>query len=368
MSGQDQKTDLDVSDHRTFLSVRSFGSLDGLRAFSILAVLWHHAALLKPESAIAARGFLGVDLFFVISGFLIPTLLLREQARWGRISLLGFYWRRLLRIFPPYYLVLAAYAALFAVLSHSERADAYWRELPFYLTYTSNWIDAKIYGISWSLACEQQFYLILPLLLVFLGWRALLGFGIAFLALNQAVNFGLLDSALALLIPNAGHLEVLQTTFTPIVLGVFLAFALNSRRGFMWLRAVLHDGSAATLVALAVVVVLMIPNPDISGLHRLGVQVLMVLLVAACVVREDNGLARLLKIHPLHRLGRVSYGIYLYHLIVLDLCLRLVTPNGPISQALLLALTIGLSWLVAELSFRVMEAPIMRLRKRFGAH
>jgi peptidoglycan/LPS O-acetylase OafA/YrhL len=70
----------------------------------------------------------------------------------------------------------------------------------------------------------------------------------------------------------------------------------------------------------------------------------------------------------LHRLGRVSYGIYLYHLIVLDLCLRLVTPNGPISQALLLALTIGLSWLVAELSFRVMEAPIMRLRKRFGAH
>ena len=82
--------------HQGYLETRVFGSLDGLRAASILAVVWHHTPLVYPDLVLSRRGFLGVDLFFIISGFLIVTLLLRERRRSGRISLRGFYVRRFL--------------------------------------------------------------------------------------------------------------------------------------------------------------------------------------------------------------------------------------------------------------------------------
>src|SRR5215831_19037330 len=92
---------------KSYLQTRTFGSLDGLRALAILGVIWHHSASALPGWPITARGFLGVDLFFVISGFLIVTLLLRERRRTATISLRKFYVRRFLRIFPPYYGLLA---------------------------------------------------------------------------------------------------------------------------------------------------------------------------------------------------------------------------------------------------------------------
>jgi len=354
--------------YNTFQSVRFFGSLDGLRALSILAVLWHHAMPLQDAVPIGQRGFLGVDLFFVISGFLIPTLLLRERERWGAISLAGFYWRRFLRIFPPYYLVLGIYAAIFLLLAQSGRAATYWQELPFYLSYTSNWIDAEVFGIAWSLACEEQFYLLLPPLMILLSGRWLAVFGLFFLLLNQLVNFGVLDGVLATLIPNAEHLEVLQATFTPIVLGVFLAFLMNKPQGYFLVRAILGYRWSIVIIAIALLVFLMIPNDDISGLHRLVIQMLLTLLVGAAVVREDHGFAGFLQLAPLRRLGRVSYGVYLYHLLVLDFSLRLISPNAPFYQALLLMTVIILSWLVAEASFRFMEKPLLRLRGRIGSH
>ncbi len=90
-----------------YLRRRHFGSLDGLRALCIGAVLWHHSPLMDPASPVQllTRGFTGVDMFFVLSGFLITTLLLREEQATGRISLSAFYWRRALRILPGYLLL-----------------------------------------------------------------------------------------------------------------------------------------------------------------------------------------------------------------------------------------------------------------------
>src|SRR4051794_13366260 len=97
----------DRTAHEIYLGTKTFGSLDGLRAASIIAVLWHHAARdAGPRSILVGRGFRGVALFFVIRGFLIATLPLRERRRTGTISLGRFYARRFLRIFPPYYLML----------------------------------------------------------------------------------------------------------------------------------------------------------------------------------------------------------------------------------------------------------------------
>ncbi|MGB2610895.1 MAG: acyltransferase, partial [Isosphaeraceae bacterium] len=91
--------------HEQYLGTRTFASLNGVRGLCILSVLWHHAPG-GLHALILERGFLGVDMFFVLSGFLIVTLLLRERDRTGSISLKKFYARRTLRIFPIYYLVL----------------------------------------------------------------------------------------------------------------------------------------------------------------------------------------------------------------------------------------------------------------------
>src|SRR5882672_6045500 len=93
-----------------FQKAKYFPLLDGLRAVSIVGVVWHHAGGALHFSGPLSRGYHGVSLFFVISGFLITTLLLRERSRTGAISLRKFYLRRALRIFPLYYAVLALYA------------------------------------------------------------------------------------------------------------------------------------------------------------------------------------------------------------------------------------------------------------------
>src|SRR4051812_43977390 len=114
--------------HQTFLGTRSFGSLDGVRGLCILAVLWHHSG---PASGIplSQRGFLGVDMFFVLSGFLIVTLLLRERDRTGRISLRKFYARRTLRIFPIYYLLIFGLLFLYLVFRpESAGAKSYFAD------------------------------------------------------------------------------------------------------------------------------------------------------------------------------------------------------------------------------------------------
>src|SRR5271166_3634228 len=90
--------------YRKFRQTETFNSLNGLRCISVLAVIWHHAVgHLFPTDTFLAEGYMGVDVFFAVSGFLITTLLLRERDTWGDIDLRSFYARRSLRIFPLYY-------------------------------------------------------------------------------------------------------------------------------------------------------------------------------------------------------------------------------------------------------------------------
>src|SRR5262245_12093123 len=147
-----------------------FGSLDGLRALSIVPVVWHHATP-HPLDGALGRGPLGVDLFFAISGFLITTLLLRERDE-RTIDLRSFYVRRTLRIFPLYYVVLGAFIA-HAIFFRAPGAprDHFLASLPSYATYTSNWFvdnavsHAVVFSFAWSLATEEQFYLGFPWIL-----------------------------------------------------------------------------------------------------------------------------------------------------------------------------------------------------------
>jgi peptidoglycan/LPS O-acetylase OafA/YrhL len=330
-------------------------------------VIWHHAGPAWSALPGSQRGFLGVDMFFVISGFLIVTLLLRERGRNGDVSLRDFYVRRTLRIFPPYYALLGALALHAALgLASPERARLVFAELPYYLTYTSNWVFMVVLPLTWSLATEEQFYLAWPWVEKYARrWTfALLAL---VLVVSQWMNFARGSAPfVALFGPDHEQLAILQVTFTPICLGVLLAHALDSRSGFERLARLLAARAAPVVLALATLAVANLPNDDISGWHRLSLHVLMTALVGACVVREDHALQPLMRWPALRRIGVVSYGMYLYHLFAQHAVEAALGRLGLHSKLLGFAACLLLAWAIAELSFRLLETPFLRMKERFS--
>lgn len=348
----------DSGAHATFLGTRTFGSLDGLRAIAILVVVWHHAALPVAGWRVTGRGFLGVDLFFVISGFLIVTLLLRERRRTGTISLRGFYVRRFLRIFPPFYLMLAVVGAT-ALLKRGHGSADVLRDLPFAAFYVSNLVPmSSMLAITWSLSVEEQFYLVVPAVVRY-AHRALK-------ALLPAAYVAASLPALGALPGVALPAFFRETTFGPILLGVMLALVLDDRRGYEAVRRAL-GGALAPAGALGLVVVAAsYPADDISGWPRIAMHWTILILVAACVVRERHVLHPLLASWPMRRIGVVSYGIYLYHLIAMHFVSRGLERVGIEAGLLRFAATALLAWAAAEASYALFESRFLAMKARLA--
>jgi peptidoglycan/LPS O-acetylase OafA/YrhL len=347
-----------VDRHAAFLGTRVFGSLDGLRALSVIAVIWYHT---EGATAGFTQGSLGVDFFFAISGFLITTLLLRERSTTGRISLRNFYARRTLRIVPLYLATLGVYTVLVvATRAGTPEGQVFMANLPAYATYTSNWFvdrhsgPSVIFYFAWSLATEEQFYLIWPVVLAF-AVRRRQGLAVAAGALLVAAALGV---SFHLAHPERGTLpiEIVKSIATPICAGALLGLVLHTRAGFTRLGGVLaHRATVPGLVAVVGLVVAAGVTRDIIGAA-------MALLVAAVCVREDHPLARIMACRPLAYLGRISYGMYLLHM----LCANLVrVPLHRTSGAAVFAGTLVLVILVASASHRWFEAPFLALKHRF---
>lgn len=352
--------------YQEFHQRKVFGSLDGLRALSILGVIWHHAS--RGRGFFSTEGALGVPLFFAISGFLITTLLLRERDRHGRISLSAFYARRSLRIFPLYYAVVALYTVLVLVTERgTAEGQAFLGHLPAFLTYTSNWFvplpqhgERVIFYFAWSLATEEQFYLVWPSVERFLGRRpwvpvALAG---AMVAAWSAVALGLVTLALPPLART-----ILLSVAPAICMGVILAHALHAPAVFERLGRTLGHAWVSSLLLVAVVGALLAGH---SPLGHLASYALMTLLVGACCVREDHLLARVLKSPVLVSLGKVSYGLYLFHVLCLNVVERAFAAAGLGSRGAIFLATVLISWGVASLSFRHFEQRWLALKTRFA--
>lgn len=356
-----------MRDHAAYISRRHFGSLDGVRCFAIVAVVWHHSQSTQVD--FLARGFLGVDLFFVLSGYLIVTLLLRERDTKGAISLRQFYIRRSLRIFPLYYGVLLGLTLLYLWRPAASGASTFFAEWPIYLTYTSNWVHASTVGlaITWSLAAEEQFYVVWPMLERLLRRSVLWGVLAASLLANQAVNFGLLDDAWRAMTGTEPDLEILDATFTPILLGVVLAHTLHLPTGFARVRVCCGHRWASVTLLLALVLAVACSPGDISGLPRLTFQLLMTNWLASLVIREDHAMAGVLSWPPIVRLGVVSYGIYLLHnygIAIADRLLGQVPALG--FEGMRFIAGLFCSVVLAEISFRFYESWFLRLKQRFA--
>lgn len=349
--------------HARYLTESYFPALDGLRAVAIAAVLWHHA-LPAPEAGWLGRGHTGVRLFFALSGFLISSRLLAERRATGTIALGQFWLRRSLRIFPLYYAVLAAFALYLGLRAEDAGSRHFFQNLTFHASYTSNWfIDYAVshpvwFAFGWSLACEEQFYAWWPPVLRrsrsgARAWIVLL----AVLALQQLVQYRLLDSWLH----GSPTLERVLLSLAPALsLGALLALCLERRStfGLAWMLFGKHAGTGAAVSIAAIAVAI-----GHGGGPPVLLDVAFAALVGSVVLAPGSWLGRWLTLSPLRALGRVSYGVYLFHVPVLGLLRRLL-PGLSEQPGVLFPLGLGLSWALATVSFRHFEAPLLALAQR----
>jgi peptidoglycan/LPS O-acetylase OafA/YrhL len=353
---RDETDDTEARDR--YMETCSFASLDGLRALSIVGVVWFHTTNNSPGWPALRRGFLGVDFFFIISGFLIATLLLRERRNSGIISLKNFYARRILRIVPAFWLMLLV-AACIAYMKQGDGSLAIKREIPYALFYVSNLVPmTSLLSITWSLSAEEQFYMIVPALQKYaprLLPLVLLPIAYFFASLPP---FGFF--------PNTHMPDFFrQTTFGPILAGVMLAYLLDHPRGRGLALSVLRSPLSPLFALALAVLTLSYPGTDISGWPRLTIQWSLLFLLASCVVRERHVLAPALSWGPIRRIGTVSYGIYLYHLFAYWPVSRLLAHLGIQSGYVLFVGVLSLSWLLAELSYRSLELRFLKLKGKF---
>ena len=333
--------------------------IDGLRAYAVGIVLFSHFWF---SSVLAGAG---VRLFFAISGFLITGILLSARDNGGsfKAAVGRFYARRTLRIFPAYY------ALLFAtwLFGDSEVRETIW----WHLTYTSNFLAmvrgkwGYMVGHLWSLSVEEQFYLVWPLLILLLPARALLPMVVSLIV-------GGLATRLAFCL--AGSDPIAIAAFTPMqfdVIGAGALLAILRHR-----RVAVQPSRAAHLAALmgllvAVAVAVLWPDDSSASYEALfatasAAPIVWLLLQASA---DRPGAARILLANPVVLyLGKISYGIYLYHLLAHAAMNKLLDAIGlphPPFGPLLFLVDAPTTVLVAALSWRFFEAPILELKRFF---
>ena len=342
--------------------------LDGLRTVAIAFVVLYHLHVPGFGS-----GFVGVNVFFVLSGYLITGLLISEHRKSGRIRLGRFWVRRLLRLYPTLLAVVVVGMALWWLIGDYQGSTmSALGAAGVALSYTGN-IARSFFGESqgvfspmWSLSMEEQFYLVWPPLLVLLfalaaGRRVIVSV-LAALVVGSVVASGFLfDAPSGGATPDIYFSPVLNVA--PLLLGCLLAVVLDSERGKALLRG--RAGSAATWIGLAGVVgslavigsgwqqqvttfTVMLP----------GVAVASALLIGGLVSRPSWP-ARTLSLSPVAWFGRaLSYPLYLWHVVFIAL-LEPIVP-GALGKVAVIAAAVVTAWL----SHRFVERPALRLKDK----
>ncbi len=349
-------------------------ALDGLRGLAVAGVLLFHAGF-----GWAAGGFLGVSIFFTLSGFLITSLLLSERDANGRISLRRFWSRRARRILPAALVALAGIAVYGLTVADAHQAArlpgdglsalaevANWRFVLGDQSYAALFSAPSPVQHFWSLAIEEQFYLVFPLLLVGMTlWtrrsRRSLGAVVALLAAGSAV--------LAALTFSPGHdpsrvYYGTDTRAVELLVGALLAILLTGRERLSGAKVRVVAAAAGTIALVALVAAWVVVRQGDDLLYRGGLPVhalLVALVITAVMVPGPvrTGLA----FAPLCALGLISYGVYLYHW---PIFLWLSPERTGLDGAGLFALRLALTLAVAMVSYVWIEQPIRRGRRITG--
>jgi peptidoglycan/LPS O-acetylase OafA/YrhL len=343
-------------------------ALDGIRAVAVLAVLLYHAGV-----GITPGGFLGVDLFFVLSGYLITSLLILEYDRTANLDLGAFWLRRARRLLPALYVALLISAFHSAFLADPHTLAGVRGDHLATLFYASNWwfiARGQSYfeqfaapsplRHTWSLGIEEQWYIVWPLLLV-LAFRVCRGRTRVLGLVAVAAALGSATLMAALFDPMRDFSRLYYGTDTraqALLAGAALAFVLRGTAlSARWGRVVTLLG----VVGGVAFVVFVVHVTDADGwMYRGGFALLAgaaAMLVTATVQPGATALASVLSVRPLVAIGKISYGLYLYHwplYVILD------PARTGLRGAALVAIRLAATFALAIGSYQLIEMPVRR--------
>ena len=335
--------------------------IDGIRAIAaFLVVFYHYGFQWCP-------GGLGVLVFFVLSGFLITWLLLKEESRFGKISLKLFYIRRSLRIFPAFYAFWFLWIGTLVLLSKKFN-------VPQAITsffYVNNYYQA-IYGDpntglshTWSLGIEEQFYLVWPLVFLllkrdrtriwFLSWAIVAvwlyrGFLVLVLQRHQGYIY-----------------EAFETRADHLLIGCLLALVLRREMlGWLWRRVCSSALLAWATVGLLVLSTIIANLATWRYRDTIGFAVdpvLVAVLIPQCIAAGGKGFGAIVNWRWVRYLGTISYSVYLYQQIVIGIVGKLTVPWPWLSLPVAVLSVIA----AASASYWIIETPFLKLKKRFAA-
>ena len=354
---------------------RSIPSLDGLRGIAVLLVIvahlgyvnllkigltHHHLALLGKVLEIDA-GDLGVSVFFVISGYLITTLLMRQQDKNGSVSLRNFYARRFFRIFPPYYFYLLVVGWLWclhhvpmisgAFFSAAFYASNYY---PYRLSHPST--QGWLVGHTWSLSLEEQFYLVWPVCLHWLGRQRSAWLGCALIFLSPVSRMLTLHVA-----PGSavfGQIDrMFHTRLDTIMAGCVLALIGVWPKAQVLLTSAVRIKTTGAVAVIFLFVVLHASWESFVALQIFGIgteAMLLAYLISYSIANFDTWGGRLLNHTWLRHIGVISYSLYLWQQLWAGPVQ--IGGNHSLKTRLLLILV------CAEVSYFLIERPSFRVR------
>jgi peptidoglycan/LPS O-acetylase OafA/YrhL len=367
--------------------------LDGIRGLAILLVLaWHYfATLVSPEPGSWLRiakvatglGWSGVDLFFVLSGFLLGGILLENRDSPNYFK--TFYTRRACRILPVYYLLVIAFAVASGLLPGTRNpgfVHLFDRPMPLwsYFTFTQNFamvllkdfagFGAPFLSATWSLAVEEQFYLFLPLLIRFVPRGPLPGV-LILLIVAAPICRGLLWSEAA---PGFAGFVMMPARADALLLGVLAAVAIRDpgfTAAFATKRVALGCVFAGLFGGMVTLSIHLWSLPPIA-FHlaaQFWIAAFYAMLIVWVTAKPTGALGVLMRFPALRALGVVSYAVYLFHLPVLETVFALARRQPPAfratSDAMLILVSLGVTIGLSALSWRLVEKPLLRFGHRF---
>jgi len=330
-------------DYKAFQNAKYFPALDGMRALCVFLVMFTHLHVAVPQWVL---GQLGVDVFFVLSGFLITTLLVREKERTQGISLSGFYTRRFFRIVPVYLVTVLAYFVILRAGHDTGKTAQFVSALPWLLSFMQEYRPLSTgytLGHAWTLGIEEKFYLVWPLVIILIFpfrpriWLYFAGLFVAFLFLRY-------DHARA---------------YDGLLLGAAVAVWLSADgrwRNVAVMSAVPQAGAGLLVVAAYVLTAY-------DKHYVMFFSAAVALLLASLVLREGY-LRRLFESPILIFIGKRSYSMYLIHVLMLNVVERV--PNFPANWLLIVAVGYLLTIAVASLIYWAIERPCIAFGRQLA--
>ena len=348
--------------------------LDGLRALAVLAVLLYH---ISPNQF--TGGYIGVDLFFVISGFLITYRNLQNIQNPNKTFTLKNFWlRRARRLIPALVLVILVCVPIGAIIYPDILVGAF-RQVAGALTYSTNWVEIihgsnyfdqanpSLFKNFWSLAVEEQFYIIWPPLLLLLLSRRLKNSQLVTIVATIAVASMVLMGVLAA--PD-NYTRVYYGTDTHcfgLAMGIIFAFIWNKEKGSLskeWLSAQPWIPALAPVGLIGFILIVMLVPDTAAFTYPFGLvlgSLFSLFLVGAVIIRPDALFTRTMELAPLRWIGVRSYGIYLWHWPMLVFGRILIpTAMGTVENVAVDVLFALISFVASDLSYRFIEEPMRK--------